>query len=295
MAPVHLQGFRLADRLGTLGECVSGRSLRLDESLEVVMAWKDVCVRGKPAGGKVREDDIPNGAMKEMHDAGGPSPGIEKFIREVVRTTPLSNTPPKPADFPTWVNIQSYPGRGAVDVHLEGRAADIFLSVMIPAQKASGDWLFDWCVANCMTYQIQGLIFGTRRWFSEYHGGVETVYTAGDHNNHVHVELNGDGAALSSSSPASVPAGLAGTWNVTIGTWSGIFVFGADRSVSWANDDRSRRTPGSWSSDGGRLYFQFHDPGDFRFFSAPLPLNPSGTSGTILPAGQGFFEMRKRP
>jgi hypothetical protein len=155
------------------------------------MVWRDVCRRGRPAGGRVREDDIPRGEPKEMHDAGGPSPGIEKFIREVVRMTPLSNTPPKPADFPTWVDIQTYPGRGAADVHYEGRAADIFLSVLIPAQKASGDWLFDWCVANCTTYQIQGIIFGKRRWFLEYHGGTETVYAGGDHDDHVHVELNG--------------------------------------------------------------------------------------------------------
>ena len=260
------------------------------------MAWKDVCVRGVPAGGKVREDDVPKGATHAAHDAGGPSPGIEKFIREVVRTTPYMDYPPKPADFPTWVLIQTYPGRsgpGGADVHLEGRAADIFVWSTKANEKVWGDWLFDWCLANCRLYQIQGAIFGTRRWFVEASGGLETLYTGGDHFNHIHVELNCDGAALSSAG-GSPPAGLVGTWDVTIGTWSGIFVFGADRTVSWANDPTSRRTPGSWSSDAGRLYFQFHDAGDFRIFSASLPVDASGMSGQIMPTGQGFFKMTKR-
>lgn len=257
------------------------------------MVWKDVCVRGIPAGGKVREDDLPKNPQKDQHDAGDPSPGIEKLIREVVRSVPFPNTPAKPSDFPTGVLIQTYPGRGAPDVHLEGRAADIFVWNTKPNEKVWGDWLFDWCVANCVAYKIQGVIFGHRRWFSEYRGGIETVYTDIDHENHVHVELNCDGAALSTAPPAA-PSGLAGTWNVTIGTWSGVFIFDANRGVAWANDASSRRTFGSWSVDGGTLYFQFHDAGDFRIFSAPLPLNTTSTSGTIAPAGQGYFEMKKR-
>jgi hypothetical protein len=256
------------------------------------MSWRDVCVRGNPIGGRVREDD-PKATDPKLHDAGGPSPGIEKFIREVIRMTPMTNSPPKPSGFPVWVPIQTYPGYGAADVHFEGRAADIFLNVNLPAEKTAGDWLFDWCMTNCTIHKIQGVIFGRRKWFSEMKGGIEQVYNGGDHDNHVHVELNCDGAALTTT-PPSPPPGLVGTWDVTIGTWSGIFVFAADRSVSWANDARSRHTPGSWADDGGNLFFQFHDPGDYRVFRAPLPVLGAGTRGTIIPEGQGWFDMTKK-
>ena len=257
------------------------------------MVWRDVCVRGNPIGGRVREDD-PHGTDPKLHDAGGASPGIEKFIRDVVRTTPAINTPPKPSDFPTWVYVETYPGQGGPDVHFEGRAADVYLDASKPTDRVSGDWLFDWCVANCTIHKVQGVIFGQRKWFAEMSGGVEQLYLGGDHNNHVHVELNCDGAALVTA-PPTPPSGLVGTWDVTIGTWTGIFVFAANRSVSWANDATSTHTPGSWASDGGHLYFQFYAQGDFRVFEVPLPINPGGMKGSILPAGQGWFEMTKQP
>lgn len=257
------------------------------------MAWRDVCVRGKLIGGRVREDQPPRGSDPKMHDAGAMSPGIEKFIREVVRSTPSANTPPKPSDFPAWVFVDGYPGRGNADVHFEGRAADIHLWSTKPNEKVWGDWLFDWCVANCTIHKVQGVKFGTRRWFSEEAGGKETVNTDGQHFNHVHVELNCDGASLGVPPPPP-PPDLVGTWDVTIGTWSGIFVFAANRDVFWANSPGSKHTPGAWAVDGGTLYFDFHDPGDFRIFTVTLPLNTSATSGKILPEGQGFFEMSKR-
>jgi hypothetical protein len=256
------------------------------------MVWKDVCVRGHRAGGLVREDD-PHGSEPKLHDAGGPSPGIERFIRDVVRTTPVVNEPEKPENFPVWVKVETYPGQNAADVHFEGRAADIYLSFDDAAEKTAGNWLFDWCVTNCISYKIQGVIFGPRKWYSEMKGGVVQDYTGGDHNNHVHVELNCDGAALTTT-PPELPGGLVGTWDVTIGDWSGIFVFGSDHSASWADNPRSRQTPGSWVSDGDNVYFQFHAPGDYRFFQVTLPVNSEKTTGTIFPAGQGRFEMTKR-
>jgi hypothetical protein len=160
------------------------------------MPYKDVCVCGNPAGGRVREDD-PHGSDPRTHDAGGISPGLQKFLDEVVSATPAINVPPKPLNFPPNVRMDTYPGRSAVDVHFEGRAADIFFSYVDPAQRVFGDWLFDWCVANCTIYKVQGVIFGKRKWFSELNQGkVNNDYKAGDHNDHVHVELNCDGANL---------------------------------------------------------------------------------------------------
>jgi hypothetical protein len=159
------------------------------------MAYKNVCIVGSPAGGRVREDDIPGGASAAAHDAGGPSPGILKFIDEVVRALPNPNVPPKPTSFPPHVDVDTYPGRGNADVHFEGRAVDVSLNYS--SQQAEGDWLFDWCVANCTRYRIQGVIFGPRQWFSEAAGGSVTVRGKHDHFDHVHVELNCDGANLS--------------------------------------------------------------------------------------------------
>lgn len=260
------------------------------------MAWKDVCRRGHPAGGKVREDD-PGGGTLASHDAGGPSPGILKFVREVVRMTPTPNFPPKPASFPSGCLVQDYPGRGAIDVHFEGRAADVFLNIDNPVEKEAGEWLLDWCVANCRLYQIQGVIFDKRQWFAETGevlaaGNRPIPYLLGDHGNHVHVELNCDGAALSAGG-APVPSDLVGTWNVTIGTWSGLFVFDAFGDVYWAESVTSNRHAGRWTVTGSDLQWKFGDAGDFRTFTLKLPLNKASAQGLILPAGQGYFEMKK--
>jgi hypothetical protein len=158
------------------------------------MAWTNVCKAGVPAGGLVREDDIKSGDSASAHDAGGPSPGILNFLAQVVTGAP-SKSPTKPADFPTAPHIDTYPGRAAADVHFEGRAADVFLSFNDPKESVWGNWLFDWCVANCQVFNIQGVIFGNRQWFSEAHGGQPTTRNAMDHLDHVHVELNCDGAA----------------------------------------------------------------------------------------------------
>src|SRR5437588_3226552 len=194
------------------------------------MPWKDVRRRGRSVGGKVRQDDVrlAPGEKISDHNAGGSSPGIEKFVSEVVRLTPTPNFPSKPFDFPVSCKVETYPGRGNADVHFEGRAADVYLLVSDAVQKRAGEWLFDWCVANCVKYQIQGVIYDHRQWFSEKPevtraGGRPIPYGGTDHWNHVHVELNCDGAALTPTvmATAAVAALLDGSWNVTIGSWSG--------------------------------------------------------------------------
>lgn len=103
------------------------------------------------------------------------------------------------------------------------------------------------------------------------------------------------GSAFGLSGLAAPVAGheVVGTWNVTIGNWSGIFVFDARGGVSWADDERSPKHPGSWSASGWELQWKFKDVGDFRTFVVALPLSLSSTKGRILPAGQGFFEMSR--
>jgi len=86
---------------------------------------------------------------------------------------------------------------------------------------------------------------------------------------------------------------LAGKWAVTIGDWRGFFFFDANGGVSWAESDYSQKHAGRWSVNGSRLEWKFRDPGDFRVFTISLPLNTAKASGTILPAGQGWFTMSK--
>ena len=162
------------------------------------MPYTNVCRRGRPAGGRVRQDDVRRreGESDQDHNAGGPSPGIINFVQQVVRGTPPVNNPPKPAGFPSGVRVDTWPGRGRADVHFEGRAADVYLSYQDSQERIFGDWLFDYCVANCVGYKIQGVIFGPRQWFSEMNGGQVAPRQRSDHYDHVHVELNCDGANM---------------------------------------------------------------------------------------------------
>ncbi len=264
------------------------------------MPWKDVCRRGRSVGGKVRQDDVrlAPGEKISDHNAGGASPGIEKFVNEVVRLTPTPNVPPKLFDFPISCKVQMYPGRGKADVHLEGRAADVYLLTRDSAQKRAGEWLFDWCVANCLKYLIQGVIYDHRQWFSEkpevMRAGGPIRYADLDHSDHVHVELNCDGAALwtPAIAAASFLAMLEGTWNVSIGPWTGVFVFDAAHGVYWADNESSPHHHGQWNASGSSLEWRFSS--DMRKFTVKLPLDSKGTSGDILPEGQGSFRMSKQ-
>jgi hypothetical protein len=137
------------------------------------MTYRDVCRPGTPAGGRVREDDVHllPGETAEQHNAGGPSPGIQRFISQGVHGGPPNNNPPKPPGFPTGVVVDTWPGRRHADVHYEGRAADIYFNYDDARQRGYGDWLFNYCVANCVQFGVQGVIFGPRQWFSEVRGG----------------------------------------------------------------------------------------------------------------------------
>jgi hypothetical protein len=86
---------------------------------------------------------------------------------------------------------------------------------------------------------------------------------------------------------------LPGRWTVAIGNWTGLFFFDGKGGVSWAESDYSTKHAGRWSVNGRQLEWKFRDPGDFRTFTVPLPLNTGRVSGTILPSGQGWFTMSK--
>jgi len=98
------------------------------------------------------------------------------------------------------------------------------------------------------------------------------------------------------ASVAGQPLGqqLAGHWDVRIGAWPGLFLFDARGGVSWMETRATQKHPGRWTSTSTRLEWKFNDPGDFRTFTVPLPLSFAAVSGTILPAGQGWFTMTKK-
>jgi hypothetical protein len=87
---------------------------------------------------------------------------------------------------------------------------------------------------------------------------------------------------------------LAGTWNVTIGTWTGVFVFSENSTVYWAENTRGKQHKGKWWRSQDKLQWQFHDdpPAFRRTFTVPLPLRTTAP-GVILPAGLGFFTMTR--
>ena len=90
-----------------------------------------------------------------------------------------------------------------------------------------------------------------------------------------------------------VKQGIAGKWKVTIGGWKGLFVFDQIGSVYWAENEYGSRHNGNWTTTATDIQWRFKDPGDFRTFKIAVPQTFSLIKGTILPAGQGFFEMQK--
>jgi hypothetical protein len=99
------------------------------------------------------------------------------------------------------------------------------------------------------------------------------------------------------AAPGGLPQGdvdLAGDWQVTIGSWSGVFEFDGQGNVSWMNNLASVPHPGRWSYDGTYLGWTFLDdqPTFSRFFVVRAPLTRT-MQGAILPQGRGVFEMTK--
>ena len=104
-----------------------------------------------------------------------------------------------------------------------------------------------------------------------------------------------DTAQPSAAAPAahSVKSEFSGRWQVTIGSWTGVFNFDTRGIAYWADQNGGHHHNGSWWQTASLVQWRFHDSGDFRTFSIQLPVNKVLTKGSILPAGQGYFEMKK--
>jgi hypothetical protein len=106
------------------------------------------------------------------------------------------------------------------------------------------------------------------------------------------VNLSSDlGVTAVPASSTYIGNDLEGKWTANIGQWNGIFVFNRSGGVYWADNSTSPRHNGHWTATPSEVQWKFNDPGDFRTFTLPLPVNRKTATVTVQPAGQGSFTM----
>ena len=76
-------------------------------------------------------------------------------------------------------------------LHAEGRAADLAANISNPAEKYHADRYCQFLIDNAEALQVQYLIWGKRSWKS---GRGWRPYSGSFHGDHIHAELNRDGA-----------------------------------------------------------------------------------------------------
>ncbi len=123
---------------------------------------------------------------------------------------------------------------------------------------------------------------------------IVTSYQTGSHSG----EMNAlESFGLQTQSPPkyvlSTAAVLAGRWLVTIGAWTGYFVFEANGIVYWTERNGSGRHNGQWKATAADVQWKFATAGDIRTFVIPVPITADKIGGRILPVGQGFFTMQR--
>ncbi len=94
----------------------------------------------------------------------------------------------------------------------------------------------------------------------------------------------------------SVKSDLARLWNVTIGTWKGIFEFKSDGTMYWAEKPNTQHHPGRWWVTAEKIEFKFNDdpPGNVRHWRITSGLYLKEVKGCVLPEGvNGFFQMTR--
>jgi hypothetical protein len=104
--------------------------------------------------------------------------------------------------------------------------------------------------------------------------------------------------AMYGGSARNALSNIKGAWDVTIGNWSGIFLFSGTADVSWEDPKKAKgvRHKGYWWTDDDAILWQFADdpPAFRRTFQIDQPFQ-TPMQGNILPRGSGFFQMSKRP
>lgn len=214
------------------------------------------------------------------------------------------------------------PHKSGADPHIAGRALDIILRRERPWELRIANNLIDKVFLPLReTMRWGGMVYNEWEWNS---AGVRTprsnictpkptdddaatrkkqeTFASCMHYSHIHIEWGGDNldytgfeSQLATAVQAIADASeykLVGTWDVTIGDWTGQFVFDDELRAKWTDAKSGPDKPfhGKWYAAGGGLEWKFNN--DLRTFHYPLPVATSGR-GDILPAGQGWFDMTK--
>jgi hypothetical protein len=215
------------------------------------------------------------------------------------------------------------------DPHREGRALDIVLLAGNPVERAEADELVRLFRRMADTIQWGGLIYNKKEWTPS---GAEmprlfrprnadepaAVYAEKkakfEHITHIHIEWPDHKKDLDDFADALVAeltseegdllatmdgaAGdLPGAWDTTLnGSWTGVFKFTAAGGATWHSLAASPPGgTGNWEVSDNRTLSWKYGGGDIRTFTVDLPLDTSKCDGRILPEGQGWFTMTKRP
>lgn len=137
----------------------------------------------------------------------GPTPGALKMRDHWRRTTGLGDL--------GIFNCRPVRGGGSLSLHAEGRATDLKANANDPVEKAKADAYVEWLIANSDELQVQYLIWDGRSWKSGR--GWRPYSGVSAHRDHIHAELNRDGATRPSplwdgaavpSPPAPTPGGF---------------------------------------------------------------------------------------
>ncbi|MBR0798610.1 DUF4347 domain-containing protein [Bradyrhizobium jicamae] len=116
---------------------------------------------------------------------------------------------------------------------------------------------------------------------------------------HAKIARNGEiihGAEPSLSVDFNPVTYMPGSWSVTVGNWTGYFVFTSPTDVYWT-DETMRRHPGKWSAFDGSVTWTFSDddPNWMRRWEVILPLKSTVQGNvTIKEIPHGFFTMSKQ-
>lgn len=125
--------------------------------------------------------------------SGGPTAGARELAAYVKSSFSEVNRS-VPGDGVQMYNCRSVNGGSGLSVHAVGRALDIFVATNAgAANNQKGDRIANWLVQNAESIGVQMIIWDRTIWYPGSRG--ERCYGGSHpHNDHVHVELNNDGA-----------------------------------------------------------------------------------------------------
>jgi hypothetical protein len=102
-------------------------------------------------------------------------------------------------------NPNSTTSSGGPSYHVSGCATDHTADWFDADQRAAGDRLYDWAIANRESLQLQEAIWGERIWTSRRQSEGVRFYAPDDHKNHVHLAFSRHVADTWTPGPVAPP------------------------------------------------------------------------------------------